>query len=68
MDCIIGAARRCQTWNGKREMLMHLPELLLVTLSLGCVVALAYASVRGAARLFARELARELRRQRGDGE
>jgi len=49
-------------------MLMHLPELLLVTLSLGCVVALAYASVRGAARLFARELARELRRQRGDGE
>jgi hypothetical protein len=48
---------------------MHLPELLMVALLLGgIVVALAYVGVRGAARLFARELARELRRPRGDGE
>jgi hypothetical protein len=40
------------------------PELLFVALSLGGTVALAYAGVRGAARLFARELACELRQRR----
>lgn len=49
-------------------MLMYLPELLLVALLLGCIVALAYVSVRGVIRLFAREVAREPRRQGGGGE
>lgn len=48
---------------------MHLPELLMVALALVTLtVVLAYVGVRGAARLFAREVARELRRRGGDGE
>lgn len=46
----------------------HLPELSLVALSLGCIVALTYVGARGVIRLFVREVAREMWRQRGDGE
>jgi hypothetical protein len=40
---------------------MRLPELLMVALLLVCIFTLAYVCVWGVARLFARELARELR-------